>query len=284
MLKLGEVRMKKKLKEIIYFKTKTADDGCEIWVGGMVNNSPSYMLTETTGVYKRVNIRREIGKDKYKLDANSTQRFTTTCGNERCVHRDHIVPTHTRAKHNKVSRLGRKKGDIANNKRVFKEAVTESSTYKLSLALGIPRGVVRDILQNEAMLPSFYIHIKNYLSEHNHTIADVREHKGSGGRTEFGLSKLAYDFIKSGVDYTFNDFELYERLLDECEIAGSHLVWLGEVKNGTPVSNVLGKVYRSVRSLFMYAVYGAKFTERYVSECGFKDCISPYCTKWGGKR
>lgn len=72
-------------------KGKVTQEGeCLIWNGAMAGNSPVISRRLPSGGYTNLNIRNVRGMKLFP-DTTVNTRFTTTCGNPRCIAKEHII-------------------------------------------------------------------------------------------------------------------------------------------------------------------------------------------------
>lgn len=263
-------RKRKKLSERI--KEKLVQEGdCLIWTGAMVGRSPVIGVRQDDGSYRNLNIRAFRGSKMYE-GTTLTTLFKTTCGNPRCVAKDHIIKGNVREGRS-FFRPNAKKNSMAVNKQIFDMALTVPAEDMVD-EVGLATTAIRKILaDNTAMYPYFTIRLAQHCD-----IDAVKAFEGSqnAARALFNISQFAYRFIKDGRMQTVRDEDVYVELLDDCEVRGEHLVWVGDTNGDTPVSGALGR-RRDAFKLFVASVHGAPKSHLIDGcSCGFEGCVNPF--------
>lgn len=254
------------------FKKET---GCRLWTGTLSNGKPIAWVEDEFGRKKGVYIQRYLVIKKFNLASNKQYSITTTCGNPNCLNKDHLELT-TRKRmcgyKTQNSRRGRLVGNMKHNKLIFETIVKNSRDVAASVT-GLTIGTVVSILNNKAMLPFF-----QYQIEKQTGASSIHELKALSDKElrDKGLGKLARALIRSEEAYRLYDPDLYLKLLDQCEVFGEDLVWVGEHnEQGVPVTDILGTKQNAL-SVFVYATYGKHITNTYETKCGFNKCINPF--------
>lgn len=263
--------MAKTLKEIVASNSRVQGE-CRLWTGSLVRGRPSARQV-IRGKYVNTDIQRYLAIKKFDLDPNTPVSLQTTCGNPRCITKAHIELVKRETKLKPLYTMNNFLNEMDTNKKAFEMAVTKG--YRLiGKALDTTHTSVRLLLlQNEAMLPYFQLKLQEYTGV---TLAELRSEDLEAVVTKYKLSKFARDYIASGQTFNFHDEELYCRLLDECKVFKSHLIWAGETSHGTPVSKALDNYSRNALSLFMFAAFGFSAKGTYQVKCGFENCINPF--------
>lgn len=262
--------MAKTLKEIVASNSRMHGD-CRLWNGSLVRGRPSARQV-INGKYVNTDIQRYLAIKKFDLDPNTQVSLRTTCGNPNCITKEHIEIVKREMKTRQLSSMQSVFNDMAANKTVFALAVAKG--YKLiGKTLNISHTSVRTMLKNEAMLPFFQLKLQEHTGK---TLTELRSADIDTVVANYKLSNFSREFIESGQMYNLHDEELYCRLLDECKVFKSHLVWVGETSHGTPVSTALDNYRRNALSLFMFAAFGFSVKGEYSVKCGFENCINPF--------
>ena len=249
-------RVHKKLSERIADKIEKEGD-CVIWQGAMIGNSPVVSHRAEDGKYRNVNIRTFRGMKMYE-GTTVTTRFGTSCGNPRCIAKDHIV-LGSFSKEQKTFKSSAKKNDMAFNKEIFAMAVTKSAE-KIAEETTVSASMVRKMLaHNKAMYPYYSLKIAELVS-----IDDLKERRitRNDALTIYGLTPFAYSFVMNGLSVEVNDPELYVATLDQCAVNDDHLVALDDESN--------------TGTLLTAAMYGAdKSRGSHKPTCGYEGCVNP---------
>ncbi len=261
----------KKLSERV--KAKLVQEGdCLIWKGAMVGQSPVIGVRQEDGSYRNLNIRAFRGTKIYE-GTTLTTIFKTSCGNPRCVAKEHIILGSPLAGRT-FFRAGAKKNLMDVNKKIFDLAVTMAAE-DMADEVGLAPTAIRKILaENTAMYPYFTIRLAAHCN-----LEDVKAFTGTqnAAREYFNISQFAWRFVKGNKMQTVRDEEMYIKLLDECEVRGPHLVWVGDTAGGTPVSGALGSKRRDAFKLLVAAVHGGSKSHLFEGcSCGFEGCINPF--------
>lgn len=246
-------------------------DGCLIWKGAMSGNSPVIAKRKADGTYRNVNVRYLFARKKFPEITERT-RIKTSCGNPRCVNREHLELGTMMKKARRV-RSGSPKTNIVLNKEVFTLAVGMTADAMAEKA-NISAAAIRNMLKmNTAMYPFFAYQLRQ-LRDIEAIRNDDREDRAL--MTEHNLSPFALKFIKEGNDYPLNDEDLYLKLLDECEVHNDHLVWVGEFSGKTPITHAFGRG-RKANGLFLSALRGGNYQDIELKcSCGYDCCVNPY--------
>lgn len=262
--------MAKTLKEIVANNSRMQGD-CLLWTGSLIRGRPS-ARQYINGKYLNTDLQRYLAINKFGLDPNEAVSIRTTCGNPKCITKEHIELSKREIKTRQLSSMKSVSNDMKSNKTVFKMAVTKG--YRLiGNALNITHTSARLLLKNEAMLPFFQVNLQEHTGK---SLTELRSEDIDEVVAKYKLSKFARTFIESGQTFNLHDEELYCHLLDECVVFKSHLIWLGEFKNDTPVSSVLVRYKLNAINLFMYATFGFDLDRKFITTCGMKNCVNPY--------
>lgn len=246
-------------------------DGCLIWKGAMSGNTPVVTKRRVDGTYRNVSVRFLFARKKFD-DINERTRLKTSCGNPRCVHREHIE-LGTMAKKERRNRKGSPKSDIKLNKEVFTLAISMTADV-MAEKVNYSAAAIRNVLRmNTAMYPFFDCQLRKLRD-----VDAIRNDDRSDGAimNEYRISPFALAFIQDNKDYKIADEELYFNLLDECEVHNDHLVWVGEFQGATPITRMFN-TGRKANALFVSAVYGGNYQDVDLKcGCGYEGCINPY--------
>lgn len=246
-------------------------DGCLIWKGAMSGNSPVIGKRMADGSYRNVNVRYLFARKKFDGITERT-RLKPSCGNPRCVHREHIELGTTPTKERRA-RSGSQKSNMQRNKELFTLAVYLTAEKMVEKA-NVSAGAIRNMLNhNTAMYPFFAYQLRQLRD-----VEAIRNDDRSNQEmmNEYNLSPFALKFIRAGNDYRLKDEDLYLKLLDECEVHNDHLVWVGEYQGATPITRAF-KRGRKVDGLFVSSVYGGNYQEVELKcSCGYNGCVNPY--------
>lgn len=235
-------------------KAKVVREGeCLIWKGAMSGNSPVICKRLTNGKYTNLNI-RTIRGIKLFPDTTANTRFTTTCGNPRCIAKEHIILGTAKKQVERRVRRGDTKSNMEANKKLFSLVVHTEATY-LSVEINVSHSTILKMLKlNTSMYPYFLIKLKEHCN-----LDEVRDSDQSDTviKLQFKLSTFALNFIrkcnedelekayKRGDTYDA-DME-YIEFLDNCEVHNDHLV----LKDGVDI------------------------TPLYKCSCGYEGCVNP---------
>lgn len=226
---------------------------CLIWKGAMSGNSPVICKRLANGKYTNLNIRTARGMKLFTGTTVNT-RFTTTCGNPRCIAKEHIILGTAKKQGERRVRRGDTKSNMEANKKLFSLIVHTEATY-LDVALNVSYSTILKMLNmNTSMYPYFLIKLKEHCD-----LDEVRDSDQSDTviKLQFKLSTFALNFIRK-----CNENELekaYKRgdthdadmeyidFLDNCEVHNDHLV----LKDGVDI------------------------TPPYKCSCGYEGCVNP---------
>lgn len=246
-------------------------DGCLIWKGAMSGNTPVVTKRIADGTYRNVSVRFLFARKKFD-DINERTRLKTSCGNPRCVHREHIE-LGTMVKKERRNRKGSPKSDIKLNKEVFTLAISMTADV-MAEKVNYSAAAIRNVLRmNTAMYPFFDCQLRKLRD-----VEEIRNDDRSDSviMDEYRLSPFALAFIKENKEYHIADEELYLKLLDECEVHNDHLVWGGEFQGKTPITRAFN-TGRKATNLFISAVFGGNYQDVDLKcSCGYEGCINPY--------
>ena len=109
----------------------TLEGECLIWNGSMAGNSPVIGKRLPSGGYTNLNIRTARGMKLFP-DTTVNTRFTTTCGNPRCIAKEHIILGTTKKQSERRVRRGDTKSNMEANKKLFSLIVHTEATYLVS--------------------------------------------------------------------------------------------------------------------------------------------------------
>ena len=249
-------RQHKKLSERIADKIEQ-DGDCLIWNGAMVGNCPIVAHRQADGMYRNINIRTFRGMKLYE-GTKRTTRFSTSCGNPRCIAKDHIV-VGGYEKEQKSYRADAKTNDMEFNKQVFALSVTKSAE-RVAEELQVSASLVRKILTyNTAMYPYFSVKIAEVVNVED--LLSLRVSR-KDAIDDLGLTPFTYRFIMDGGMVPVNDAELYIATLDQCDVRETHLI----AKDAN--SNTL--------TVLIASLIGAnKCRDRYEQICDQEGCVNP---------
>lgn len=235
-------------------KSKVTHEGeCLIWNGAMAGNSPVIGKRLSSGKYTNLNIRTARGMKLFSGTTANT-RFTTTCGNPRCIAKEHIILGTAKKQSERRVRRGDTKSNMEANKKLFSLIVHTEATYLVS-ELNVSHSTILKMLKlNTSMYPYLLIKLKEHCD-----LDEVRYSDQSDTviKLQFKLSTFALNFIrkcnedelekayKRGDTY---DAEMeYIDFLDNCEVHNDHLV----LKDGVDI------------------------TSPYKCTCGYEGCVNP---------
>lgn len=249
----------------------TVEGDCLVWKGAMSGNTPVISKRRADGTYRNVSVRFLLARKKFE---NITERIRlkTSCGNPRCVKREHIELGTMVNKERRV-RSGSPKADMKMNKEVFTLAISMTADV-MAEKVNYSAAAIRNVLKmNTAMYPYFNLQLRR-LRDVDAILNDDRS--DSAIMDEYRISPFALAFIKENKTYKIADEELYLNLLDECEVHNDHLVWVGEFQGATPITRMFN-TGRKANALFVSAVYGGNYQDVDLKcSCGYEGCINPY--------
>lgn len=245
-------RMQRSLSDRI--KDKVVREGeCLIWNGAMSGNSPVIGKRLSDGKYTNINIRTVRGMKLFP-DTTVNTRFTTTCGNPRCIAKEHIILGTAKKQSERRVRRGDTKSNMEANKKLFSLIVHTEATYLVS-DLNVSHSTILKMLKlNTSMYPYFLIKLKEHCD-----LDEVRDSDQSDAviKLQFKLSTFALNFIRKCNEDELEkaykrgdsiDAEMeYIELLDNCEVHNDHLV----LKDGVDI------------------------TPPYKCACGYEGCVNP---------
>ena len=249
-------RVHKKLSERIADKIEKEGD-CVIWQGAMIGNSPVVSHRAEDGKYRNINIRAFRGMKMYE-GTTVTTRFGTSCGNPRCIAKDHIV-LGSFSKGPKTYRPQAKKNDMAFNKQIFALSVKTSAEQIASDTLVSASMVRKMLVQNKAMYPYYSLKIAEVVN-----IEDLKAGRitRNDALNVYGLSPFAYSFVMNGLSIPVNDPELYVATLDRCAVNDSHLIALDDSDD--------------TATMLTAAMYGADQSRgSHKTTCKHEGCVNP---------
>lgn len=245
-------RVQRSLSDRIKDKV-TRESECLIWNGAMAGNSPVIGKRLPSGGYTNLNIRTVRGM-KLLPDTTVNTRFTTTCGNPRCIAKEHIILGTAKKQAQRRVRRGDTKSNMEANKKLFSLIVHTEATYLIS-ELNVSHSTVLKMLKlNTSMYPYLLIKLKEHCN-----LDEVRDSDQSDTviKLQFKLSTFALNFIRKCNEYDLEkaykrddsiDAEMeYIEFLDNCEVHNDHLV----LKDGVDI------------------------TPPYKCTCGYEGCVNP---------
>lgn len=249
----------------------TVEGDCLVWKGAMSGNTPVISKRRADGTYRNVSVRFLLARKKFENITERT-RLKTSCGNPRCVKREHIELGTMVNKERRV-RSGSPKADMKMNKEVFTLAISMTADV-MAEKVNYSAAAIRNVLKmNSAMYPYFNLQLGRLRD-----VDAIRNDDRSDGAimNEYRISPFALAFIKENKEYNIADEELYLKLLDECEVHNDHLVWVGEFQGKTPISRAFN-TGRKATNLLISAVFGGNYQEVDLKcSCGYEGCINPY--------
>lgn len=249
-------RVHKKLSERIADKIEKVGE-CVIWHGAMIGNSPVVSHRAEDGKYRNINIRAFRGMKMYE-GTTVTTRFGTSCGNPRCIAKDHIV-LGSFGKRPKTYRPQAKKNDMAFNKQIFAMAVTTSAEQIASETLVSASMVRKMLVKNKAMYPYYSLKIAEVVNIEDLNACRITR---NDALNVYGLSPFAYNFVMAGYFVPVNDPELYVATLDKCAVNDSHLIALDDSDD--------------TATLLTAAMYGAEQSRgSHNPTCRHEGCVNP---------
>lgn len=245
-------RVQRSLSERIKGRVTTEGE-CLIWNGAMAGNSPVIGKRLPNGEYTNLNIRNVRGMKLFP-DTTVNTRFTTTCGNPRCIAKEHIILGTAKKQAQRRVRRGDTKSNMEANKKLFNLIVHTEATYLIS-ELNVSHSTILKMLKlNTSMYPYFLIKLKEHCN-----LDEVRDSGQSDTviKLQFKLSTFALNFIRKCDENELEkaykrgdsiDAEMeYIELLDNCEVHNDHLV----LKDGVDI------------------------TPSYKCSCGYEGCVNP---------
>ena len=249
----------------------TVEGDCLVWKGAMSGNTPVISKRRDDGTYRNVSVRFLLARKKFENITERT-RLKTSCGNPRCVKREHIELGTMVNKERRV-RSGSPKVNMKMNKEVFTLAISMTADV-MAEKVNYSAAAIRNVLKmNTAMYPYFNLQLGQLRD-----VDAIRNDDRSDSviMDEHRISPFALAFIKENKEYRIADEELYLKLLDECEVHNDHLIWNGEFQGKTPITRAF-KRGRKVDGLFLSAVRGGNFQEiELTCSCGYDGCVNPY--------
>lgn len=249
----------------------TVEGDCLVWKGAMSGNTPVISKRRADGTYRNVSVRFLFARKKFE-DITERTRLKTSCGNPRCVNREHIELGTMVNKERRVRR-GSPKADMKLNKEVFTLAVTMTADV-MAEKVNYSAAAIRNMLKmNTAMYPYFNLQLGRLRD-----VDAIRNDDRSDSviMDEYRISPFTLAFIKDNKDYKIADEELYLNLLNECEVHNDHLVWVGEFNGATPITRMFN-TGRKANALFVSAAYGGNYQDVDLKcGCGYEGCINPY--------
>ena len=235
-------------------KAKVVREGeCLIWKGAMSGNSPVIGKRLSSGNYTNLNIRTARGM-KFFPDTTANTRFTTTCGNPRCIAKEHIILGTAKKQGERRVRRGDIKSNMEANKKLFSLVVHTEASY-LDVEINVSCSTILKMLKmNTCMYPYFLMKLEEHCD-----LDEVRDSDQSDSwiKQKFKLSTFALNFIRTCKDKGYEkaykrddsiDAEMeYIEFLDNCEVHNDHLVLKG----------------------------GVDITPPYKCTCGYDGCVNP---------
>lgn len=245
-------RVQQSLSERV--KAKVVREGeCLIWKGAMSGNSPVIGKRLSGGNYTNLNIRTARGMKLFP-DTTANTRFTTTCGNPRCIAKEHIILGTAKKQGERRVRRGDTKSNMEANKKLFSLVVHTEASY-LDVEINVSCSTILKMLKmNTCMYPYFLMKLEEHCD-----LDEVRDSDQSDSwiKQKFKLSTFALNFIRTCKDKGYEkaykrgdsiDTEMeYIELLDNCEVHNDHLV----LKDGVDI------------------------TPQYKCTCGYEGCVNP---------
>lgn len=245
-------RVQRSLSERV--KAKVVREGeCLIWNGAMSGNSPVIGKRLSNGKYTNLNIRTVRGMKLFSGTTVNT-RFTTTCGNPRCIAKEHIILGTAKKQVERRVRRGDTKSNMEANKKLFSLIAHTETTYLVS-ELNVSHSTILKMLKlNTSMYPYFLIKLKEHCN-----LDEVRDSDQSDTviKLQFKLSTFALNFIRKcnedELEKAYKQGDTYDadmeyiEFLDNCEVHNDHLV----LKDGVDI------------------------TPLYKCSCGYEGCVNP---------
>ena len=235
-------------------KAKVVREGeCLIWKGAMSGNSPVIGKRLSSGNYTNLNIRTARGMKLFP-DTTANTRFTTTCGNPRCIAKEHIILGTAKKQDERRVRRGDTKSNMEANKKLFSLVVHTEASY-LDVEINVSCSTILKMLKmNTCMYPYFLMKLEEHCD-----LDEVRDSDQSDTviKLKYKLSTFALNFIRKCNEGELEkaykrgdsiDTEMeYIELLDNCEVHNDHLV----LKDGVDI------------------------TPPYQCTCGYEGCVNP---------
>lgn len=249
----------------------TVEGDCLVWKGAMSGNTPVISKRRVDGTYRNVSVRFLLARKKFENITERT-RLKTSCGNPRCVKREHIELGTMVNKERRV-RSGSPKANMKMNKEVFTLAISMTADV-MAEKVNYSATTIRNVLKMNTAMYSFF----NLQLRRLRDVDAIRNDDRSDGAimNEYRISPFALAFIKENKEYNIADEELYLKLLDECEVHNDHLVWVGEFQGKTPITRAFN-TGRKATNLLISAVFGGNYQEVDLKcSCGYEGCINPY--------
>lgn len=245
-------RVQQSLSERV--KAKVVREGeCLIWKGAMSGNSPVIGKRLSSGNYTNLNIRTVRGMKLFSGTTVNT-RFTTTCGNPRCIAKEHIILGTAKKQGERRVRRGDTKSNMEANKKLFSLVVHTEASY-LDVEINVSCSTILKMLKmNTCMYPYFLMKLEEHCD-----LDEVRDSDQSDSwiKQKFKLSTFALNFIRTCKDKGYEkaykrdgsiDVEMeYIEFLDNCEVHNDHLV----LKDGVDI------------------------TPPYKCSCDYEGCVNP---------
>lgn len=235
---------------------------CIVWTGAVCKWGP-HIEYRVYGKRAQAYPQRVALLKKYNLDPKKRYRYSTTCGNPRCLNEDHLV-LH---KDGELRvRNDYKKSVVHNiilNLSVFSEV--KLGVTSIAKAYNIAPSAVYRIYKNTALFPYFQRCIESALPSGT-SIADIRRENLSIReiKKKYGLSAFAAEYVARDYDYKVHNFDIYEHLLLNCSVHLDHLVW----RKASCIDEA--------RRNFMIAMFGEAKDAVYRCTCGVDSCVNPY--------
>lgn len=263
------------LKEAVIENSKI-EGACRVWTGNVTKRGrPIATYHSDTGAVM-IDIQRYLAGKKFNLPSGKRVGITTTCGNPRCINSAHIeIAKIKRPRVKQFVRFDNKSRDVELNKQVF-ELVINHKKQDISDITGLSYYHISTILSNTVMLPFFQLKLEEYLGQELLMFLRSSDLSDRTIRKKYKLTSFALEFIKSGVSFDIRDDQEYITLLSQCFVMGDHLLWNGNVVNGTPVAPLVSGALRNARKMFVYSVTGQLPEHDPVCNCGFENCINPW--------
>lgn len=235
-------------------KAKVVREGeCLIWKGAMSGNSPVIGKRLSSGNYTNLNIRTARGMKLFS-DTTANTRFTTTCGNPRCIAKEHIILGTAKKQGERRVRRGDTKSNMEANKKLFSLVVHTEASY-LDVEINVSCSTVLKMLKmNTCMYPYFLMKLEEHCD-----LDEVRDSDQSDSwiKQQFKLSTFALNFIRTckdkGYEKAYNRGDTHDEgmeyidFLNNCEVHNDHLV----LKDGVDI------------------------TPPYKCSCGYEGCVNP---------
>ncbi len=220
-------RVQQSLSERV--KAKVVREGeCLIWKGAMSGNSPVIGKRVSSGKYTNLNIRTVRGIKLFP-DTTANTRFTTTCGNPRCIAKEHIILGTAKKQVERRVRRGDTKSNMEANKKLFSLVVHTEATY-LSVEINVSYSTILKMLKmNTSMYPYFLMKLEEHCN-----IEEVRDSDQSDSwiKQKFKLSTFALNFIRTCKDKGYEKAykRMYARISSGTLEKSDFLKWSEEAK------------------------------------------------------